>query len=62
MNRIRSLVRPTVTWGLVGSQVGLAFMWAITGSEGAEQAFAALGVFTMMVVRDWFNSRETKAS
>ena len=59
MNRIRSLVRPTVTWALVSAQIALAFAWML-GKEDAEQAFAAMGVFTMMVVRDWFNSRESK--
>ena len=59
MNRIRSLVRPTVTWALVAAQITLAFAWMM-GKEDAEQAFAALGVFTMLVIRDWFASREQK--
>lgn len=56
IDSIRALVRPTVTWGLVAAQGGLAAAWAL-GLE-AEQAFAALGPFTMMAMTFWFRSRE----
>lgn len=57
MNRVRSLVRPTVTWGLVAAQIGLAFGWFVS-PEVAEKPFAALSPFTMLAMRDWFASRE----
>ncbi len=56
IDAIRAAVRPTVTWGLVAVQAGLAVAWA-TGAN-AEQAFAALGPFTMMAMTFWFHSRE----
>ena len=59
MDKIRSLVRPTVTWGLVLAQIGLAVAWTV-GAPHAEQAFAGLGTFTMLVIRDYFASREDK--
>lgn len=54
---MRSAVRPVVTFSLVAAQIGLGFAWAF-GVGHAEQAFAGLGTFTMLVVRDWFASRE----
>jgi len=56
VDAIKATVRPTVTWGLVVVQAGLAVAWA-TGAD-AEQAFAALGPFTMMAMTFWFRSRE----
>ncbi len=53
---VKSVVRPTVTWGLVAVQAGLAVAWAI--GANAEQAFAALAPFTMMAMTFWFRSRE----
>jgi hypothetical protein len=53
---VRAAVRPTVTWGLVAVQAALAIGWAV-GAD-AEQAFAALGPFTMMAMTFWFRSRE----
>ena len=55
---IRSLVRPVTTWGLVASQAALAFLWA-DGREAAQDAFEALGPFTMMALVFWFTSRES---
>lgn len=52
-----SAVRPTITIGLVVAQIGLAVAWAY-GVPHAEQAFAALGAFTMMVVTYWFKARD----
>ena len=57
MERIKSLVRPTVTWSLVASQALLAFAW-MDGREAAPDAFAALGPFTMMVLVFWFKTRD----
>ena len=57
MEKIKAAVRPTVTWGLVASQAALAFLWA-DGREAAQEAFAALGPFTMMVLVFWFKTRE----
>ncbi|MBT5774925.1 MAG: hypothetical protein HOH95_11180 [Dehalococcoidia bacterium] len=56
IDAIKAAVRPMVTWGLVAVQAGLAVAWA-TGAN-AEQAFAALGPFTMMAMTFWFRSRE----
>ena len=53
---LRAAVRPTVTWGLVVAQGGLAIAWA-TGLDAAD-AFAALAPFTMMAMTFWFKSRE----
>lgn len=53
----QSLVRPIVTVGLVGAQVGIAALWSVESTEGVEQAFAALAPFTMMVVTFWFKDR-----
>ena len=60
MNRIRSLVRPTVTWALVAATIGLAFFWAVSGSDSAKEAAAFVIGPTTMVLRDWFSSRESK--
>lgn len=60
IENMKGLVRPFVTAVLVVSQIGLACAWAV-GAPHAEQAFAGLGTFTMLVVRDWFASRETPA-
>ena len=60
MEFIRAMVRPIVTVALVLSQIGLALAWA-KGADGAEQAFAGLGAFTMMVITFWFKDREDKA-
>lgn len=57
MDKLRSSVRPMVTFWFVLAQIALALAWA-NGMEKAEQAFAALSAFTMMIVRDYFNSRE----
>ena len=57
MNRLRGVVRPLVTFTLVGGQIVLAAAWA-AGLAHAEQAFAALGPFTMLVLRDYFVGRE----
>ena len=56
IDAIKGAVRPTVTWGLVAVQAGLAVGWA-TGAN-AEQVFAGLGPFTMMAMTFWFRSRE----
>lgn len=56
IDAIKAAVRPTVTWGLVAVQAGLAAAWAM--GANAEQAFAALGPFTMMAMTFWFRSRE----
>jgi hypothetical protein len=56
IDSIRAVVRPSVTWGLVVVQAGLAVAWA-TGTEAAD-AFAALAPFTMMAMTFWFKSRE----
>ena len=56
---LRSAVRPTVTWGLVVAQAGLAVAWA-AGVDAAD-AFAALAPFTMMAMTFWFKSREDAA-
>ena len=53
---VRAAVRPTVTWGLVAVQAGLAVGWA--GGVAAVDAFAALAPFTMMAMTFWFKSRE----
>ena len=53
---VRAAVPPTVTWGLVAVQAGLAVAWA-TGTEAGD-AFAALAPFTMMAMTFWFKSRE----
>lgn len=53
---VRAAVRPTVTWGLVAVQAGLAVAWA--GGVEAADAFAALAPFTMMALTFWFKSRE----
>ena len=53
---VRAAVRPTVTWGLVLAQGGLAIAWA--GGTEAADAFAALAPFTMMAMTFWFKSRE----
>lgn len=58
MNVLRSAVRPLVTFGFVAAQIGLAIGWAVDGHESYEKAFAALAVFTGMIVRDYFSSRE----
>lgn len=57
MGVLRSSVRPLVTFSFVLAQIALAFAWA-SGMDKAEQAFAALGVFTMMIVKDYFDSRK----
>lgn len=57
MDKLRSSVRPLVTFAFVLAQITLAFAWSI-GTERAEQAFAALSAFTMMIIRDYFNARE----
>ena len=54
---IRSLVRPVVTFGLVGTQCGLVVLWA-TGTENAEKAFGGLLTLTVIVIRDWFQERK----
>ena len=57
---VRGAVRPTVTWGLVVVQAGLAVAWAM-GTDAAD-AFAALAPFTMMAMTFWFKSREDVAA
>ena len=57
MNRLRSSVRPLVTFAFVIGQLGLAAAWAY-GAEAAEQAFAALGTFTILIVKDYFDDRK----
>lgn len=54
-----TLVRPVVTLGFSAAQIGIAYLWT-TGVDGAEQAFAALTPFTMMIVTFWFKDREAK--
>lgn len=56
---LRAAVRPTVTWGLVAVQAGLAVAWAV--GTAAADAFAALSPFTMMAMTFWFKSREDVA-
>jgi len=55
---LRSLVRPTVTWGLVIVQSVIAVGWATGALTQAESAFAALSPFTMMTLVFWFKDRE----
>ena len=57
MNRIDSAVRPAITVALVITQIALSILWAY-GTPHAEQAFAAVGSFTMMAVTFWFKSRD----
>lgn len=57
MEHLRSAVRPVVTFAFVLAQIALAAAWAM-GLADAKEAFAALAVFTGMIVRDYFNSRE----
>lgn len=57
MNRLRASVRPLVTFAFAGAQIGLAVSWAL-GMPHAEQAFAALGTFTMLIVKDYFDDRK----
>ena len=51
-----TLVRPITTGTFGLAQIGLAVGWAY-GMDGAEQAFAALSPFTMMIITFWFKSR-----
>jgi len=53
---ILSLVRPTLTWGIVATQAGLAVAWA-AGIEAAPEAFKAWGPFSMMAMTYWFVDR-----
>jgi hypothetical protein len=55
---LRAVVRPTVTWTLVGAQVAIAVGWATGAFVGAESAFAALAPFTMMALVFWFRARD----
>ena len=57
MNSLRSSVRPLVTFAFVIGQLGLAAAWA-AGADAAEKAFAALGTFTILIVKDYFDSRK----
>jgi len=57
MNRLRSSVRPVVTFAFVLGQLSLAGAWAY-GAGAAEAAFAALSPFTMLIVRDYFEDRK----
>lgn len=57
MNKYEGLMRPAVMLILVSAQVGLAAAW-VMGMPNAEQAFAGLGVFTMMVVTYLFKARD----
>ena len=52
----RKLTRPIVTFSLVAAQIALAIAWLSTPE--AEKPSAFLAPFTMMVLRDWFNSRQ----
>lgn len=57
MKTLGSSVRPLVTYLFVLAQIGLAVGWAL-GFPKAEPAFAALAAFTMMIVKDYFDSRK----
>jgi hypothetical protein len=57
MKTLGSSVRPLVTYLFVLAQIGLAVGWAL-GLPKAEPAFAALAAFTMMIVKDYFDSRK----
>lgn len=59
MDKLRSSVRPVITFSLVAAQVGLAVAWVWVG-EAAEKPFAALAPFTMMALQNWFGSRAKK--
>lgn len=54
---IKASIRPIVTMTFVLGQVGLAVMWA-TSTAHAEQAFAGLSAFTMMIIKDYFDARK----
>ena len=57
MSKLEGLARPFIMIVLVLAQIGLAAAWVL-GYGGAEQAFAGLGVFTMMVITYLFKSRD----
>lgn len=61
MNNLRSAVRPVVTFAFVLAQIGVAVGWML-GTPAAEPAFAALSPFTMLIVRDYFESRKQAES
>ena len=57
MNRLRASVRPLVTFAFVLGTLALAGAWAV-GAPNAEAAFAGVSPFTMLIVRDYFESRK----
>ncbi len=69
---VRTLVRPVVTFAFTAAQTGLAVLWATSGAvttdEGAllvtpaAAAFAGLLPLTLIIIRDWFASRERNGS
>lgn len=52
MERIRSLVRPTVTWALVAAFIGAAFY--------DREVAALIGGPMGIVIGFWFKDRDTK--
>ena len=57
MSKFDGLARPAIMLFFVSAQIGLAVSWVL-GWPNAEQAFAGLGVFTMMVVTYLFKARD----
>ena len=52
-------MRPVVTFAFVLAQIGVAVGWML-GTPAAEPAFEALSPFTMLIVRDYFESRKAE--
>lgn len=64
---VRGLVRPAVAVLFSVAQITLAVLWGIPPSvvivntEAVSAAFAALVPFTMLIVRDYFDSRPDRS-
>lgn len=57
----RSLVRPAVTFGIVGAMVFISIAWAIDTGE-YEEVFTRMAAFGGPIVGFWFGERKANVT
>ncbi len=56
----RGIVRPALAIGFAAAQIGLAAVWATQESAESFAPFAGLMPITLIVVKDYFDSRPNR--